>query len=101
MTIATNKRSIPLKEKDPDAQLIYGFEWATYFPPPLQLTASTWIVPAPLTKDSEAFTVSGSTRVRIGGGVIGETYLITNRVTTNGSPTETEDLSFNLKIKVT
>jgi hypothetical protein len=89
--------SDPIKEQAPTSRLDYGFNWATA---PLEsgetLDVSTWEVdtvtdpplvldnPGMLLPDGTVPNGPGATRtvIWISGGVAGQEYLVTNRVTT-------------------
>ena len=66
--------------KDPDAVLDYTINWAAWLDTDT-LAASTWTIPSGLTNDLETFGDSAAT-VWLSGGTVGETYSITNHITT-------------------
>ena len=84
--------------KDPDAVLDYDIHWNDNDAGTNEagddgwlqgdtIATSTWIVPAGLTKDSDSKTTTTAT-VWLSGGVEGESYVITNRITTAGGRTD-------------
>lgn len=83
--------------KDPDEVKDFGLVWAD-----LLLTdtinGSLWIVPDGITKDSDAFD-GDSTTIWLSGGTDGETYRLTNRVTTAGGRTYDETCVLKCKTK--
>jgi hypothetical protein len=83
--------------KDPDEVKDFGLVWAD-----LLLTdtidGSSWIVPDGITKDSDVFT-DDSTTIWLSGGTDGETYRLTNRVTTAGGRTYDETCVLKCKTK--
>ena len=67
--------------KDPDSVVDYGCDWSGLMQSGESVTGSTWTIPADLTGSSE--TNDGViTGVMLSGGVDGESYTITNQVTT-------------------
>lgn len=80
--------------KDPDSVLDFGRDWAAagWLSDGEQITSSTWIVPAGLTKDSESNTATVAI-VWLSGGVAGETYTVTNRISTNQGRTDDRSLT--------
>lgn len=72
--------------KDPNSELDYGFSWLEWLNGDT-ISASTWIVPTGLTKITENFSTTIAL-VWLGGGTVGETYIVTNRITTAGGRTE-------------
>jgi hypothetical protein len=81
--------------KDPDAVADYGLDWSLRLVTDTLLT-STWIVPSGITSNSNSHTTTATT-VWLAGGTAGETYSLTNRVTTSGG--RTWDWTVQLKIK--
>lgn len=83
--------------KDPEAKLDYSVDWAPWLQAGETVTASTWQVPAGLTQTtpSPSFTDTETT-IWLTGGTVGETYLVTNHVTT--SDTRQDDRSFTIMI---
>jgi hypothetical protein len=82
--------------KDPDEVLDYEIDWTAKLTGGDTITSSSWTVPAGITKDSSTFTTSTAT-IWLSDGTIGETYLLTNEVTTAAG--RTMDQSAKLKIK--
>jgi hypothetical protein len=83
--------------KDPDETLDYGWDWGEeYLPQGDEVTASSWDVPAGLTKESDSFTAE-TTTVWLSGGTEGEEYTVTNSVTTKHG--RQADRSFTVKIR--
>lgn len=81
--------------KDPHAVLDYGWDWTPWLAEDGDtLDASEWIVPAGLTVESSSHTTTHTT-VWLSGGTAGQSYVITNRVTTVGG--RTDDRSFTLR----
>ncbi len=66
--------------KDPDETLDYYIDWVTFLAGDT-ISASTWIVPTGITQVSISNTTTRTT-IWLSGGTIGESKLITNRITT-------------------
>jgi len=82
-------------EHDPDADDDIEFDWSKWLAGDT-LSASDWIVPAPLARVSQSFTAT-TAKVRYSGGVHGARYTLTNRITTaNGRD---QDRSISIKCK--
>jgi hypothetical protein len=81
--------------KDPDAILDYAVDWSRWLAGDA-IAASTWFVPTGLTKATESNTATKAT-VWLSGGVAGQTYTVTNRITTTGG--RTEDRSFTIRVE--
>jgi hypothetical protein len=87
---------VELAPKDPDAVIPYSFDWSDWLGGETILT-SEWIVPAGITLQNEAVDAPGQiTTIVLSGGTAGETYLITNRITT---ATRTEDRSMRIPVR--
>ena len=88
--------------KDPDAELLYTFDWSSWLVSPAQIASSTFTISGgggdgALTKDNE--TDTGTTAsVRLIGGTLGRTYTLSCRIVTDESPTQTDDRSIYVKI---
>jgi len=81
--------------KDPDAILDYSVDWAKWLAGD-QINTSDWTVPVGLTKTLDATTATKAT-VWLSGGAAGQSYTVTNRITTTGG--RTEDRSFIVKVE--
>jgi hypothetical protein len=83
--------------KDPDATLDYAFDWSQWLGTDT-ISTSTWVVESPLSivPASETFDAT-STRVFVTGGDLNGSYILSNRITTNGS--RTDDRSIEIKIR--
>lgn len=66
--------------KDPDATSDYEQSWETWLAGDT-ITTSQWIAPTGITVDTDSHTTTAAT-VWLSGGTAGETYEVTNRVTT-------------------
>lgn len=88
--------------KDPNATLFYEFDWAAWLPTGETVSTSAWTISgdnSALTQDNASIlTGNKKTRVRLSAGTAGVRYLITNRISTSGSPSQTTDRSFYVAI---
>ncbi|RWP84888.1 MAG: hypothetical protein EOR12_27025 [Mesorhizobium sp.] len=88
--------------KDPDAIRDFGVDWTNDLPDTVTIAASTWRLDgaawsgSDLVKVDDSFTDTNTT-VRISGGVVGTTYIITNHIVMSDG--EEDDFSQKLKIK--
>ena len=85
------------KLKGDDEDLVYGFDWSEWLASTGDtIQTSTWVVPTDLTASAEQNTTTLTT-VKLAGGVVGETYIVTNIIVTANS-LETAERSFKLRI---
>lgn len=85
----------PTRRKDPGAVLDYGFDWSEWLESGETITDSSWTVPDGLTQ--EAIDQNDTTTtIRLSGGTAGQTYQITNHVTTSDS--QEDERSFCLVV---
>ena len=80
--------------KDPNAVLDYYVDWTRWLNGDT-IATSVWTVAAGLAVANDTHTTTAAT-VWLSGGTVGETYKVTNRITTTGG--RTEDRSFDVKI---
>jgi hypothetical protein len=66
--------------KDPEARLDYQIDWSTWLGADT-ISASTWSATSGITIDSDANTTTTAT-VWLSGGTLGQTYEVTNHITT-------------------
>lgn len=81
--------------KDPASVLDYKVEWSTWLADDT-IDTSSWTVPTGITKDSDTHTTTAAT-IWLSGGTVGETYKLTNRITTAGG--RTDERSFTISIR--
>ena len=81
--------------KDPNAVLDYSTDWTRWLAGD-QIAASEWIVPSGLTKMADSKTATSAT-VWLSGGTAGQSYTVTNRITTAAG--RTEDRSFTIRVE--
>lgn len=82
--------------KDPDSKLDYGFDWSSWLATGETILTSTWTVETGLTKVSDSNSTTATT-IWVTGGTVGESYVITNHITTSDG--REDDRSHVLKIK--
>lgn len=94
--------------KDPDSELVYPFDWDRWLATGAQISTSTWIIATgddetddgDLTADNTSIITGGrQTQARLIGGTTGRTYKVTNRIVTDESPAQTEDMSLFIRIR--
>ena len=66
--------------KDPEAVLDYKIDWSAWLGIDVLIT-SAWTVPAGITTDSDTSDAT-STTIWLSGGTIGQSYELTNHITT-------------------
>lgn len=81
--------------KDPNAVLDYAVDWSRWLAGD-EIATSTWTVPAGLTKLSDSTTTTKAT-VWLAGGAVGQSYTVTNRITTTGGRTEERSLTIRVE----
>lgn len=81
--------------KDPDEVLDYDFDWSAWLGTD-EIATSTWTVSSGLTKDSQSNSAT-ATKVWVSGGTDGQTYTLTNTITTDGD--RTAERTAKLKVK--
>jgi len=85
------------KEKGDDEKLVYAIDWSDWLATNSDsIDTSTWSVPTGLTSESTSATAD-TTRIKLSGGTIGQTYEVTNVITTVTTD-ETAERSFKVKI---
>lgn len=80
--------------KDPNAVLDYSVDWTRWLYGDT-IANSAWVVPGGLTKVVDTSTTNVVT-VWLSGGEVGQSYTVTNRITTAGG--RTEDRSFIIAV---
>ena len=81
--------------KDPDAVLDYAVDWSRWLAGD-EIATSDWTVPSGLTHVSDSKTTTKAT-VWLSGGTVGQSYTVTNRITTTGG--RTEERSFTIRVE--
>jgi hypothetical protein len=81
--------------KDPNAVLDYAVDWSRWLAGD-EIATSDWTVPSGLTKLSHSKTTTKAT-VWLSGGTAGQSYTVTNRITTTGG--RTEERSFTIRVE--
>ena len=73
--------------KDPDSVIDYGVDWSNWLDAGETISTSVWPDLGDLVSESESNTTT-ATAIFVSGGVLGATYTLTNRITTNQGRTE-------------
>jgi len=81
--------------KDPNAVLDYSIDWTRWLAGD-QIATSEWMIPSGLTKMADSKTSTSAT-VWLSGGSVGQSYTVTNRITTAAG--RTEDRSFTIRVE--
>ena len=87
---------VEIIEKDPEAVLDYTVDWTLDLVVGDPIAASSFAVPAGITKDSESDDGASKTTVFLSGGMLGEIYDIVNHITTVGG--REDDKTFKIKM---
>lgn len=82
--------------KDPQAVLDYQCNWADWLPTGDTITASSWAVDSGITADSHSNTTTTAT-VWLSGGTDGQSYRVTNHITT--AQGRTDDRTIVVKVR--
>lgn len=80
--------------KDPDATLDYMIDWTRWLGNDT-IQSSEWFVPDGLTKTQEAAGDRTAT-VWLAGGTVGNTYAVTNRITTFGGRVQDQTIRIDV-----
>jgi hypothetical protein len=81
--------------KDPDAVLDYSVDWTRWLAGD-QIATSTWTVPDGIEKTADTH-APDKTTIWLRGGTAGQSYSVTNRITTTGG--RTDERSFVLRVE--
>jgi len=82
MTIYSDGLSIvTLTPKDPDDTDSYGFDWSDRLLTGETISVSAWVLPDDLT-EADSSNDTTQTSIKLSGGVAGNMYTVTNRITT-------------------
>lgn len=85
-------------DKDPGAELDYGFDWTDWLTGDEVIDAVDWYVPSDLVLFDEAF--SDTVAVAwIRGGTVGKSYIVTCHMQTDSTPQRVDERSFIIKVK--
>lgn len=85
-----------LAPKDPNAVVDYTIDWSSWLADGDTILVSEWIVPAGITQDSETNT-NLTTTIWLSDGTAGQSYALTNRITT--SQGRTQDKTITIRVK--
>lgn len=87
-------RGFPQWIKDPDAVKDYSLDWSEWLDGD-EISSSGWTAPSGLTVVSSA-QVGTVMTVWLSGGVAGQTYKVTNRITTANNPARVDERTFEI-----
>lgn len=89
-----------LEPKDPNDAVDYRVDWSSWLRDGEVIVTSSWLspVPAGLTIDSETNTNTAAI-VWVSGGIAGQSYSLTNRITTNNVPSRQRDKTIIITVK--
>jgi hypothetical protein len=82
--------------KDPSAVLDYSIEWSKWLAGD-QIQTSDWSVSDPVIEAANASNTTTRTTIWVSGGVSGQVYTVTNRITTSGG--RTDERSFTVQVQ--
>lgn len=85
---------IERKYKDPNETITFGVDWSEYLGA-ATISSSSWIIPTGVTQVASSNTTSKAT-IMLGGGTLGNTYRITNRINTSAG--EMLDQSIDIEV---
>lgn len=90
----------PIKEfeKDPSAVLDYTINWSDWLTAGETISTSTWTLDTGITLSTDSKSTTTAT-AWISGGEHGRSYLATNQIVTNSTPTRTDERSISLIIR--
>lgn len=84
--------------KDPAGIIDYTVRWSSWLPSGDTISSSTWIVPAGITKVSEANTTTDAV-IFLASGTVGQIYEVTNRIATGGGRQNDQTISILIEDK--
>lgn len=94
--------------KDPGASLLYTMDWSDWLVGGAQIASSAWAITYPtgetvatvgtlaMSDEDEDTTTA---ELILSDGTLGKTYRVTNTITTNETPAQTDERSFFVKIQ--
>lgn len=83
--------------KDPNADLPFGFDWSNWLPSGRAIVSATWEATGVELHD-QAIVDGKKSTVFLRGGTLGFSYLVRCRITTDGAPPLIDDRSFLVKV---
>lgn len=85
-------------DHDPSAVLDYAVDWSAWLDAAEDaISTSTWTIPAGLSQASPSPShADGKATVWLGGGQVGRTYSVTNRIVTTGGRTDERSLTLRV-----
>lgn len=95
MNPTVGPHGFPRWDKDPQAVKDYSLDWSDWLGTDT-IASSTWEVPSGIIKDQSGNTTT-VTSVWLRGGTIGNTYQVSNKVTTAGGRTDVRTIEIQVK----
>ena len=95
------RQILAIKTKDPDAEVPFTNDWASWLPSGQTIVASTWAADAGITimtGGNAATNTSTTATVWLSGGTAGSEYFVTNRITTSGTPPVKDERTFLVRV---
>lgn len=81
--------------KDPNARLDFGRDWSAWLEDTETIVDSTWLAPDGLTIETPSVS-GGKTIVWVTGGTVGQSYRLTNRITTSAGRIDDRSLTIHI-----
>ena len=82
--------------KDPNAVLDYAIDWSKWLSAD-QIQASVWSVSDPALEAASETNTATQATIWLSGGAVGQSYTVTNRITTAGG--RTDERSFVIQVQ--
>jgi len=83
--------------KDPDSIVLRSIDWEKHLPAGVTISSSSWIAPSGMTIVADLGFSGLVASARIGGGTVGQTYEVTNRIVTSANETLEQSIVFVVK----
>lgn len=93
--VGLNQQVLKTIDKDPDAELDYGFDWTNWLQTTETLSSSDWTVPDGLTFVKKEKTTT-ETKVWVKGGTPRKKYILTNKIETNEGRVDNRSLKISV-----
>lgn len=84
-------------EKDPQAVLDYSIDWSNFLETAETIVSSQWFNTTGITVDVTGHTNKVAT-IWLSGGTLGQSYELTNRITTSNSPARVDERTIIVSI---
>lgn len=84
-------------EKDPQAILDYSIDWTSFLETAETIATSQWFTTSGITVDVTGHTTKVAT-IWVSGGTLGQSYELTNRITTSNTPARVDERTIIITI---